>query len=160
MIYKTRISLLYTSARPELILKVLDKWKQRANNWGEIEVVLVTDEAFDGEFENMRAYVNTGRPDCVTGWNLAAKHALGGMFVQVSDDLLPPKNWDHKLLSLAGDESSIACSYLMNGECRNAYITLSFLKVFMPASVISTHRSLNPCIVTTGCFMHLRRQVF
>ncbi len=98
-----KISLLYTSARPRLILGVLKAWKDRAANWDDIEVVLVTDEPFEGSFQNMLAYVNTGRRDCVTGWNLAASKASGDMFVQVSDDLTPPQHWDRKLTAIAGD---------------------------------------------------------
>jgi hypothetical protein len=98
-----KISLLYSSARPHLVLGVLAEWQQRAANWDAVEVVLVTDEPFDGSFPNTTACVNTGRRDAVTGWNLAASKATGDMFVQVSDDLLPPQNWDTALMTLAGD---------------------------------------------------------
>ena len=96
------ISLLYTSARPHVILNVLGAWQERASDWENIEVVLVTDDPFEGCFANMKSYVNSGRRDCVTGWNLAAAKATGEMFVQVSDDLLPPDNWDQTLMSLVG----------------------------------------------------------
>ncbi len=98
-----KISLLYTSARPHLILDVLEIWKERTNNWENVEVILVTDNSFDGHFQNMTSYVNSGRQDCVTGWNLAASKGSGDMFVQVSDDLTPPKNWDSKLVSIGRD---------------------------------------------------------
>jgi len=84
-------------------LGVLKIWQERALGWEDIEVVLVTDDPFSGEFPNMTSYVNTGRRDCVTGWNMAAEKATGDMFVQVSDDLLPPQNWDKILISIAGD---------------------------------------------------------
>lgn len=98
-----KISLLYTSARPHLILGVLEVWKDSAADWENIETILVTDDSFSGHFPNMRSYVNSGRRDCVTGWNLAASKATGDMFVQVSDDLFPPEHWDEKLLSIVGD---------------------------------------------------------
>ncbi len=86
-----------------MILNVLGTWKERTLNWDDIEVILVTDDPFSGDFPNMQSFVNTGRRDCVTGWNLAAGKASGDMFVQVSDDLLPPQNWDHTLTAIAGD---------------------------------------------------------
>jgi hypothetical protein len=101
------ISLLYTSARPHLILGLLNIWKTRSMHWENVEVVLVTDEAFEESFEdhfpNMSSYVNSGRRDCVTGWNLAASKASGDMFIQVSDDLFPPEQWDEKLIAMAGE---------------------------------------------------------
>ncbi|HHQ15182.1 MAG TPA: hypothetical protein ENK16_09130 [Chromatiales bacterium] len=97
-----KISLLYTSARPQMIPGVLETWKNRAADWSSIEAVVVTDEPFDGSFQNMVTYTNTGRRDCVTGWNLAASKASGDMFVQESDDLTPPMHWDRKLIALAG----------------------------------------------------------
>jgi hypothetical protein len=90
-----------------LILGLLNIWKMRATHWDNIEVILVTDEKFEENFEdqfvNMLTYVNSGRRDCVTGWNLAASKATGDMFVQVSDDLFPPEQWDEKLISIAGN---------------------------------------------------------
>lgn len=103
-----KISLLYTSARPHLILDVLTKWKDRSDKWESIEVILVTDDVCDVEFPDMTSYVNEGRRDCVTGWNLAASKATGDMFVQVSDDLTPPESWDQKLVSIAGDMQSFS----------------------------------------------------
>lgn len=100
---RTKISLLYTSARPHLIIGLLNIWKTRAKCWDNVEVVLVTDEAFDERFPNMIPVVNSGRRDCVTGWNLAASNATGDMFVQVSDDLFPPQHWDEILVTIAGD---------------------------------------------------------
>jgi len=87
-----KISLLYTSARTHVILGVLQQWQERADNWSNIEVILVTDDYFAGQFPHMTPYINSGRRDCVTGWNLAASEASGDMFVRISDDLLPPRN--------------------------------------------------------------------
>lgn len=100
-----KISLLYTSARPTLIMDLLIRWRSRCENWEAIEVIVVTDEIYTQRFENMTWHHNTGRHDCVTGWNLAASKATGDMMVQVSDDLSPPKNWDRKLWEFAGDAS-------------------------------------------------------
>ena len=98
-----KISLIYTSARPQQILSILSAWRKRASDWRNIEVVVVTDEPFSRKFPNMLCYLNTGRKDCVTGWNLAAAHATGDMLVQVSDDLYPPQDWDSRLSSITED---------------------------------------------------------
>ncbi len=90
-------SLLYTTARPHLIPEVVDRWLARVECLTGVEMVIVTDEPFRSTTpfaDQVRLLVNGGRRDCVTGWNLAAANAVGDVFVQVSDDLHPPKHWD------------------------------------------------------------------
>ena len=93
-----KISLLYTTARPHLINEVINRWQDSAKNPSTLEWVLVTDDPYThAPRTNVKFIVNTGRRDCVTGWNLAAANANGDVFVQVSDDLFPPPNWDEKI---------------------------------------------------------------
>jgi hypothetical protein len=92
-----KISLLYTTARRQLIPEVTRRWHDSAGDWPNVEMLVVTDEPYEPAEpmpENVHRIVNTGRRDCVTGWNLAAARATGDIFVQVSDDLYPPRNWD------------------------------------------------------------------
>lgn len=105
---KPRISLLYTSARLGVIQSVLEAWRASANDWAGVEVILVTDDPFELEFPNLRYLQNRGRRDCVTGWNLAASHARGDLFVQVSDDLFPPRGWDSALLQMTAGRDKVS----------------------------------------------------
>jgi hypothetical protein len=94
-----KISLLYTTARPNLITEVIKRWHDSAENSGNFEWIIVTDDPVvltpSGD---LRFIVNTGKRDCVTGWNLAAANAQGDIFVQVSDDLFPPSGWDRSII--------------------------------------------------------------
>jgi hypothetical protein len=96
------ISLLYTTARPHLIPQVVQRWL--GDHPAEVEMVLVTDDPLDCEIDHpdVRAIVNRGRRDCVTGWNLAARHAAGEILVQVSDDLFPPPAWAQSIREVIG----------------------------------------------------------
>lgn len=91
------ISLLYTTARVHLIDEVIERWLTQTTST--IDMVIVTDEpcARTTASSAVRFITNTGRRDCVTGWNLAAQMARGDIFVQVSDDLYPPPHWDHTI---------------------------------------------------------------
>jgi hypothetical protein len=88
-----KISLLYTTARTHLIERVIDRWINVDEV--DIEMVIVTDSHIKEHYspKNLRYFINDGPRNCVTGWNLAAKHSVGDILVQVSDDLIPPKNW-------------------------------------------------------------------
>jgi hypothetical protein len=39
---------------------------------------------------------------CVKGWNLAAEHSRGHVMICISDDFVPPAQWDHALMNLPG----------------------------------------------------------
>lgn len=93
------ISLVYTTARPGIAGEHLRRWHQAADKPDETEVIITVDEphSIDSPFRKTKVVVNTGRRDCVTGWNLACQYATGDIFIQVSDDLFPPQHWDSML---------------------------------------------------------------
>lgn len=97
------LSLLYTTARPHLIEDVIDRWF--AGGAPNAEMVVVTDDPFPSAADRpgVRFVTNTGRRDCVTGWNLAARNAGGEIFVQVSDDLFPPAGWHEAMRRIVSD---------------------------------------------------------
>jgi len=94
------ISLLYTTARPHLIEEVVNRWLPFEKNG--IEMVVVTDDPieFMGVRPDVHFVVNSGKRDCVTGWNLAAQHSKEDIRVQVSDDLFPPNGWDNAISAM------------------------------------------------------------
>ena len=95
-----KISLLFTTARQNLIERVRERWLKNLTKLDDVEMIIVTDTGYrdNGRHRSRcKYYTNTGRRDCVTGWNLAAKHATGDVFIQVSDDLYPPHDWCPKI---------------------------------------------------------------
>lgn len=104
-------SLVYTSARPNLIVPVLEEWVRKCRNPADIEIIVTV----DGKDQKGQAVLSEQRtwpcafkglvqPDppfnCVRGWNLAASKAQGKVLVQVTDDMVPPDAWDVKLKAL------------------------------------------------------------
>lgn len=96
------ISVCYTSARPHLIAQNIRRWIELAYDQLAIEFIVTIDPKFEPtihEFSRdlpgyVKVYINHGRPCCVDGWNLAARKATGDILIQMSDDLIPPAQWD------------------------------------------------------------------
>lgn len=120
-----KISLLYTTARPHLIHDVIKRWRDAASNSSPFEWVISTDAPVaHAPVSNVEFIVNTGRKDCVTGWNLAAARARGDVFVQVSDDLFPPSGWNDKILRkmarLSLERPDVVLNLLDERKCTSA----------------------------------------
>lgn len=108
-------SLVYTSVRPNCILPVYNMWMQRAKNPTAIEWVINTHKGYNPQAtavaealaaerpDHVKSVVNTGLPNCVTGWNNAAAHSRGMVIIAVADDFIPPVGWDESLLALKPD---------------------------------------------------------
>lgn len=87
-----KFSLLYTTARPWMIPEVVSLWKDGNPH----EMIVVTDQPVE-HTTDAEYFVNSGPANCVAGWNLAATLATGDVFVQVSDDTIPPPNWAQRI---------------------------------------------------------------
>ena len=108
-----RFALVYTSARPDWIAPVLERWFGRARRPERIAAVVCVDmpEADAGALAvaaspwraQTRVVVNRGDRTCVAGWNEAARHAVGDVLIAVADDFEPPAEWD-EALRLTGPE--------------------------------------------------------
>lgn len=102
-----RLSVLYTSARPNKIAKVLECFLRSSMLPDlEIEFIVSTKDMFIPKKEDKRVhYVNYGDkcPDnAVMGWNYAAEFAAGDVFFCISDDLEPMHiGWDEAILNHA-----------------------------------------------------------
>lgn len=100
-------SLVYTSARAQLIPKVLNTWNERSSlglhEWcigideDKPEVIAMARHQKDS---NVKVIINQGEKTCVGGWNAAAEHSTGKIIIAVADDFVPPRNWDQELLAL------------------------------------------------------------
>lgn len=104
-------SLIYTSARPQMIVPVVEEWIRKCRDPADIEVLVSVDgkdqkgQAILNEPRNwpcpFKGYVQPNPPfNCVRGWNLAATKATGKVLVQLTDDMVPPDAWDVKLKAL------------------------------------------------------------
>jgi hypothetical protein len=118
-------SLIYTSVRSQLIAPVIDDWISKAQTPEDIEIILAVDgndiqsqaaaktleAALPGRLSQNRL-LGDKRPtfqwvcqesapfNCVKGWNLAASKATGKVLIQLTDDMVPPPQWDLKLKTL------------------------------------------------------------
>jgi len=94
-----------------MIGPILATWVERCANKEAIEIILTVDGPDEGS-KAVAADLATKMPmlrwfeqpegpfNCVKGWNLAASKATGKVFVQVTDDMMPPQHWDEELLKL------------------------------------------------------------
>ena len=108
-------SLAYTTVRPKTLPEVIKLWNERSRHKTHEWVVAVDDgdtasaqagndalreAVYSKSASSGRLVVNTGPKNCVAGWNCAAAATQGKVIICVSDDFLPPYNWDELLLGL------------------------------------------------------------
>jgi len=118
---KPVISLLHaTRGRPAQAAHTRNQWLNLASEPEKIHHIMAVD-ADDApslrlakQFEHV---VCAGTQSCVAAWNMAADHAIGDLFVQLSDDWIPVPGWDAKLLAeLGGDTSQEAVVAISDGH--------------------------------------------
>lgn len=136
------ISLLHsTRGRPEKCIAAMRLWAERATNPGEIEYVLAyeRDDAateshldrvlpganlpwFDGEVVVIRGQFGGSAP----AWDSAYKASSGNLLIQVSDDFVPPPDWDTALLNRLPPmwESERAVIAVSDGLRRDKLLTI------------------------------------
>lgn len=101
-----RISLLHaTRGRPEKASRCRKAWHDLAAQPGRVEHIFAIDDD-DRESALLRRFhhviVPAGR-GCVRAWNYAAAGCNGQVLVQLSDDWIPPLQWDDLILERLGD---------------------------------------------------------
>ena len=107
-----KFSLVYTTARPNAISGVVDKWQKRAAHPENMRFAVSVDAGNDIAAELARqavgpenVVINKGPKNCVAGWNIAAKLAekqgLGDILIAVADDFDVPAAWDLGLTKVA-----------------------------------------------------------
>lgn len=107
-------SLCYTSRRHSMIKPIVDQWRAKAVVPTGIEIIVCIDA---NDPESQRLMNNEGKSfgvkwvvqdqapfNCVRGWNRAAEFATGKVIIAISDDFIPPAQWDHRLLTLAPND--------------------------------------------------------
>jgi hypothetical protein len=102
-----RFSILHPTIRlPQGWMLAANAWLRSADNWREIEYILVTDDCTPLQLmprDVITRIVNTGRHCYVDAQNAAARYASGDFLVTAADDWFPPPHWDTGLLRLVPD---------------------------------------------------------
>lgn len=104
------ISLLHaTRGRVQGAIAARDRWLVAAECSDKIEHIFAFDRDDIDSAVGLNAYrhVVVEEPDkgCVAAWNLAARASSGQILIQLSDDWLPIRNWDTKIVARFRDIS-------------------------------------------------------
>jgi glycosyltransferase involved in cell wall biosynthesis len=97
-----RISLLHsTRGRSSQAVNCRETWLNLAADPTQVEHIFAVDSDDKESVQMSRQFVSvvSDKRSCVAAWNLAARKARGDLLVQLSDDWLPTKDWDRKLLA-------------------------------------------------------------
>ena len=101
---KPIFSILHTTARlPEGWVKAYEQAKRHADHWEDVEYILCIDKRdlkkpHPIRDSNIILVINHDRPCSVAGYNAAAPHAQGQIFIHAQDDVFFPPHWDTELL--------------------------------------------------------------
>lgn len=97
-----------TRGRPEKMIECRNLWMSRAHDPAMVQHVFVID---DDDCEEVHQAANdfvflTVPPGggCVRAWNDGAEKSSGTVIVQLSDDWIPPHNWDKIIVERLGDK--------------------------------------------------------
>ena len=104
-------SICYATRRSWCIKTVVGDWLEKASNRKAIEFIVGVDANDNESIEsaksvcrhigNTRLFIQPSGPfNCVKAWNATAKMSKGKVLVMVSDDFVPPKDWDSQLVGL------------------------------------------------------------
>lgn len=103
---KPRIALLHaTRGRVNRAIQCRELWLDMAENPLALEHIFAVDADDADSLRWLRSFNHVVSPGntCVAAWNHAALAATADVFVQLSDDWVPPRGWDSRLLA--------ACAY-------------------------------------------------
>jgi tetratricopeptide (TPR) repeat protein len=125
-----KISLLHaTRGRTLQASKTRTTWLERAKNPQGIEHVFAID-ADDEHSQPLRRFKNvmvSGQGGCVEAWNVAAHASRGEVLVQLSDDWIPPYNWDEIILKRIGDTSKPVVLAVSDGNRKDGLLCMAIL---------------------------------
>jgi|688.fasta_scaffold39123_4 glycosyltransferase involved in cell wall biosynthesis len=134
-------SICYATRRSWCIKTVVHDWLEKAQNKKAVEFVVCVDgddlaSVQEGHelcrrVGNAKIVVQNHEPfNAVKAWNEAAKSSTGKVLVMISDDFVPPKEWDSQLVGLKSnwiDERWVVRVNDCNNSSVNKPITLPIL---------------------------------
>ena len=103
-----KISLLHaTRGRPVQAVECRERWFRLAKSPESVEHLFAVDWDDAPSLQGLAAFsplvVNDRDGGCVAAWNLVASHSTGEILVQLSDDWVPPQDWDQLIRQAVGD---------------------------------------------------------
>jgi hypothetical protein len=126
-----RISLLHaTRGRAQQAIETRALWLERAADPDAIEHIFGLDPDDPegpalGGFRHIIQDSHDGGP--CGAWNIAATVAAGEVFVQVSDDMIPPQGWDRAILDALGVTTVPAVLRVSDGHRTDGLIVLAIV---------------------------------
>lgn len=104
-------SLCHATNRPHAWEGAAKKWLERCDNPAIVEYILCFDEGSTLQYAAIRkvgfgsqhTIVNHGRKCAVNAWNASSQPATGKFLITVSDDWVPCKNWDTRIIEMIPD---------------------------------------------------------
>jgi glycosyltransferase involved in cell wall biosynthesis len=104
-------SICYATRRSWCIKTVIGDWLEKASNRKSVEFIIGVDADDRASIEsgkevcrhvgNTHLLIQSSAPfNCIKAWNATAKMSKGKVLVMISDDFVPPKNWDSQLVAL------------------------------------------------------------
>lgn len=125
------ISLLHaTRWRPVQALATRSLWLERASDPGSVEHLFAFDADDPESQEGLKNFPHVlVRPGgaCVAAWNEAAAKCRGEVLVQLSDDWVPPDQWDQKILQRLGDISQEKVLAISDGHRTDCLLCMAIL---------------------------------
>lgn len=134
-----------TRGRPEQAIAARKLWLEHAAHPERIEHLFIFD-ADDVESRPLRRYHHLEIPPgggCVAAWNHGAFATKAEVIVQLSDDWLPPQQWDELILERLGDVSQQKVLAVSDGTRQDQLLCMA----------ICTRAYLRPQGQTGDCFL-------
>jgi hypothetical protein len=125
-----KISLLHaTRGRPLQAARARLTWLETSSNPESIEHIFAidSDDMHSQCLRRFRHVQVSGERGCVEAWNVAAYSANGDILVQVSDDWIPPWNWDVEIIKRIGDTDTSKVLAINDGHRKDGLLCMAIL---------------------------------
>lgn len=161
-----------TRGRPELAAATRKRWLELASHPERIEHIFVFDDD-DRQSKRLEAMHHLCIPaggGCVAAWNLGAFATSAPILLQLSDDWLPPQQWDKLILDRIGDTEKPSVLAVSDGLrvdglicmaiCTRAYLELDMFLFHPQFTGVYSDNWFTECAYKRGMVIEARDLVF